>query len=186
MRKIHDIVPSKKRFEKAMLRIRLCFWAKGFIACVRYDAALSREIGKWPDGFTFTIRVPSGEPSAGMQKNSQGLQFIRANQAIEGDVVLFFKSFAAAQDVFFGKTAANEVFAEGKLLLKGSRSYGVSVLRAVMLAQNILYPQLTVQDSIGLKCGKYIKHLKVCLKILFRKRAEEAILSDPKVLRIFE
>lgn len=187
MRKYHDIVPKRKRFKKAIYHCKLHIWAKAFIAFTYYDAVLQEEIRAWPDGFTFLIQVLSDESYIGLRKEPEGVHIIKATQSVNNNVILLFKNLVIAHEVFSGEVAIRQAITEKKLLIRGNFSDGLSVLRCVILVQNVLFPKLADEKSLKRKIKKYFDRLKVCVEILLkRQRVKEGNSSDPEVLRIFE
>ncbi len=186
MKNVHHIVPVRKLFREAMFRRSVLFWAKGFISCAGYQESIKKEIEQWPEEFIFFIQFPL-KFCLGVGKNKKSLHIIKGNLPVHGDVILFFKSFAAARCVFSGKTPIIQSFIQNKRLLKGDPAYGMSVLKSLMISESFLFPKLAGERRKMHLLQKYLLRIKIYSDIFFKRISKkEANLCDTQVLRVFE
>ncbi len=166
MRKVHDIVPSMSRLKKAVLRLRLHFWAQGFIICASQDLDLQKEISKWPDGFAFLLQILPDKPYIGLIKDVNDLHIIPNTFPSSHETVVAFKNMAIARDVFCGKIGIHQAFCENRFDFKSNQGHDVSVVRAMILTQHILFPQLEDYGSFKNKQKKRVSRLAILSQIL--------------------
>jgi len=187
MKNVHHIVPVRKLFREAMFRRSVLFWAKGFISCAGYQESIKKEIEQWPEEFIFFIQFFPLKFCLGVGKNKKSLHIIKGNLPVHGDVILFFKSFAAARCVFSGKTPIIQSFIQNKLLLKGDPAYGMSVLKSLMISESFLFPKLAGERRKMHLLQRYLLRIKIYSDIFLKRISKkEANLCDTQVLRVFE
>lgn len=187
MRKVHDIVPKRRRLKKAMLRLRLHLWARGFLVCACQDVDLQKEISEWPDGFAFLFQILPDEPYLGLKKDDNGLHIIKGVYPSPSQTLIAFKNMVIARNVFYGKMTIRQAFFENRFILKGNFQHHSSIIKAMMLIQNRLFPRLVISGSSRSIYKKRVEHFVILFKILFMGNGRKEVPSnDSEVLRIYE
>lgn len=187
MSKVHDIVPRGSRFKKAMLRLRLRFWAQGFVVCASQDVGLQKEMSEWPHGFTFLLKVLPAGPHIGLIKHAFGLHIIKDAPLSSYETIVAFKNTAIAWDVFCGRIGVRQAFCEDRFDFKGKYENQISVVRAMIQAQSMLFPRLADYMNFWPRHKKRVSRLKILSQILLSgKKRKEVSSNDSEVLRVFE
>lgn len=183
MRKSNPIAPKRRRIKKAVLSLRLMLWLKAVIACSRHDADLKKEINDWPEGFSVFFKVFKDKPFFGIQKSQGTLHMIHSPVSFSDDILFSFNSLDIADELFSGKTRIGQALVEKRFSTTGCMSISLSVIRAVRIAENILFRSKL--NRAGINISRMIKRFVVYAEILkIKLKGKEVSSRDSKVLRV--
>jgi hypothetical protein len=185
MRKYNNIFPKRRLIKKSMLSLKLMLWLKAIIACYRHDNALKKEVNQWPDGFSVFFKIFKDKPFLGIQKNQGSLHIIKSTISFCDEILLSFKSLDVAYAVFSGKTFIRQALIERRFDITGSPDHALSFIRAVVMAENILFRSKINRGRSGVKLPWRVSRIAILTEILrIRIEGKEVSPYDSKILRV--
>lgn len=147
MTKYKEIVPGKKRFETLVTRVFFFFIGMGMQTAYRIDPDVKKEVDSWPETFSFRMAVVGG-PSMLMLKKAGSFQYLGEKEAFYSDVEMWFKNINFAYLIMTGRISVPNAIYHNRQFVKGSLSYGMSVIRALNTVQTLLLPNFIARFYI--------------------------------------
>lgn len=134
------IRPGKILARRALIYTVLCLLGRAFQAAVALDPYVRRETAEWPEGTTIALR---GEPSGRavlLGIRGGAFRWLGFGDGDGADLVISFKSTAAASRVLTGRIGIDRAFAEHRFTLKGDLALAMSLVRCLNAVEAHLFP----------------------------------------------
>lgn len=131
-----------KQLKHLLARIILWFLGRGICACAAIDSRVQAEVKDWAEGVRITMQVAPTGPAMTVEKRAGRLRFLGARPADGADLVITFKHIDAALPILLGLTSVAQGYAERRMTMKGDLTFGLSVVRVVLVVEAYLFPGL--------------------------------------------
>lgn len=154
--------------QQTLADIVLRVLARGICAVSLFDKRVADDIGKFGDGFSFSIHAGAGENSPAIRLKSENGRFVRANMDSSGDhVTIRFKDVSGAVPVLLGKTSIEIAFAQHRMIVWGNINQAVALVRIIGTTEAYLFPKFIIKKAMRRVPKKQAPSLFVYVMLLF-------------------
>lgn len=136
-----NIIPGKKRFKTAVVKIVLFVLGRGFQSIAARDDTVKKEVAGWDESFSVMFQVLPLGPYMSLQKKNGHLQFMGLNKSY-ADLVINFKNIQSAFLVFTAQLGTPQGYAQHRLSVEGDISKAMSLIRCLNMVEFYLFPRI--------------------------------------------
>ena len=152
-----------KRLKLLLARVILWFLGRGMCACAAVDSRVQAEVRDWTEGVRLTMQVAPAGPAMTVEKRAGRLRFLGARSVDAADLVITFKHIEAALPILLGMTSVAQGYAERRMTMKGDLTFGLSVVRVVLVTEAYLFPGLITRRIMQRVPVREVSMLRVYL-----------------------
>lgn len=177
------IRPRKNSAKRALVYAVFYFLGRAFQAAVALDPYVQRETSEWPEGTTIALRAePSGRALL-MGIRGGAFRCLGFGDGEAADLIISFKSTAAADRVLTGRIGIDRAFAEHRFTLKGDLALAMSLVRCLNAVEAYLFPAFISRRILKRMPARGTSRLAIYFGTLLgakqRRRSD-----DPELFRV--